>query len=295
MKNRPEIRLVEDADKSAKQALGHVRLKANLPVFDRTLQLNIEVPDRRVRLSGIVPLARSVCDKIVAAAVANAEAEGKTITCSKGCSACCCRYLVGMSEPEAFRLIEDIQALPGARRRQMLQGFLEMGQMAERTGIYEIINSRLAGKIDSQEGIELLKGWWSHKHLPCPILRADICSMYPLRPTACRQFVAVSDPSLCASKRPGLVRMPLTVYQALAQLAAKLEDTASGPRVVILPMLLRWYDGKRAGSGRTWRAPAMAERFVEILVDLAEKGSADGAPPSGQHLLAAPATAPEGK
>lgn len=96
MARKPELRLI-DADSSPGRVYGRVIREAELTLFGQPLQLKLDVPDVRVRLADIIPVARDICDQVVAISAGHAESQGKTISCTKGCSACCGVYLPAMS------------------------------------------------------------------------------------------------------------------------------------------------------------------------------------------------------
>lgn len=269
MKKRPSIKLIDDPPAQGSPVFGRVTLHADLPVFAKTLHLSVDLPDRRAALSDLVPLAFEICDKIVSAAVSHAASQGKTLSCHKGCDACC-SCLPGMSEPEALRLLEDIQRLPQVPRNRILQGFAEMGQMLEDSGLHEIIQTRYGGKVGTAEDAEIIRQWWSRVHRSCPILQDNACSMYSSRPTVCREFLAVSDPNLCSSGQAETVKLPLNMYHILGKLPQalkKIDDSSA--KIILFPSLLRWYAANRSRAQRTWRAPVMVERFLSILCESA--------------------------
>lgn len=272
MARKPELRLI-DPDSSPGRVYGRVIREAELTLFGQPLQLKLDVPDVRIRLADIIPVARDICDQVVAISAGHAESQGKTVSCTKGCSACCGVYLPAMSEPEAFRLVEDIQQLSQAHRDRILRGFLEIGQALEQSGLKEMIQARYDGHVRTDESAELVKKWWSRAHRSCPVLQSGACSMYSVRPMVCREFLAVSDPALCESADAEQVWIPVEMYVVLGKLAGELEQTGPNPKLIVFPDLLRWTAGKETRRQRTWRAPMMAEKFLAILAEMAEKAT----------------------
>lgn len=255
-----------------------MEFEVDLPLFGRTIPVKAEVPDARMRLSDLVPLAWSICDRIVSAAQASAESQGRTVSCRKGCSGCCGAYLPGMAEPEAFRLIEDIQRLPNRARERILRGFLEFGEMAEKSGVYEEVKEKCGGIVTTGHGARILRDWWARVRRDCPILENNACSMHSHRPTVCREFLAVSDPALCARCQADKVYIPVNMYNVLGRLGGELLGDGSRATIIIFPTLLKWYAARKSRGRRTWRAPAMVERFLAILLETAERSSSAEGP-----------------
>ncbi len=270
MKKRPQIRLIDDSEAQDTPAFGRVTIKTDLPICSKTLHLKIDLPDCRLGLSDLVPLAYEICDKIVSTAVSQLALQGKTLSCRKGCCTCC-SHLPALSEPEAFRLIEDTQRLPEGPRNRVLQGSAQMGRMLEDSGLHEIIQTRYGGKVGTAEDAEIIRQWWSRVHRPCPILQDNACSMYFSRPTVCREFLAVSDPALCSSGQAETVKLPLNMYHVLGRFAGALENADdSTAKIILFPNLLRWYSANRSRAERSWRAPLMVNSFLSILCQSAE-------------------------
>ena len=273
MSKREQIRLVDPADPSGEPPYGTVRRTAEVPVFDESVRINVDVPDRRARLVDVVPLARAVCGRIVEASAARSESAGKPVSCAKGCSACCAVPLLGMSEPEAFSLVEDMKRLSAGDRNRILNGFVELGELAEKTGLYEAV-AEGDDQADPLHGFDVYRAWWRQVRRDCPILRHGACSMYPSRPMACREFLVTSDPDLCQASRETRVDIPFRMYHVLARLSDELEGRPPLRNFVLLPLLLRWYGGQATRAQRTWRGPMLVERFLAILSEMAAQAAA---------------------
>src|SRR5260370_40320788 len=86
----------------------------------------ITVPSAAVPATEIVPALQGLVNAVVAAAEA-----GKTISCRKGCGACC-RQLVPISRTEGERLLQLIEAMP-AKRRETLHRRYDAADAANET------------------------------------------------------------------------------------------------------------------------------------------------------------------
>src|SRR5439155_14136297 len=95
---------------------------AELNVGGRRVHVELSVPKGPTRPIRLMPIFRALTDAFVEAAVENAQAEGDSISCRKGCGACC-RQLVPISEVEVEALRETLRALPDERRAQIVAGF----------------------------------------------------------------------------------------------------------------------------------------------------------------------------
>ncbi len=104
----------------------------------------------------------AIIDEGVAEAIAeHEEVQGSRLACRRGCANCC-------------RFQRDIPVYPH-----------------ELVGIYWYATE----KIEGPERETLIKQLKAHgAKSPCPFLVGDLCSIHPLRPTACRQFNVFGRP-----------------------------------------------------------------------------------------------------
>src|SRR5262245_42911761 len=79
----------------------------------------IDVTTGFVSINGIVPVTDRLGDEAAELEVQQAIESGQTISCRKGCAACC-RMLVPLSAPEAFALRKYVEQLPEDRRTLLL-------------------------------------------------------------------------------------------------------------------------------------------------------------------------------
>ena len=240
MKEARAIQFVGDAEGSrVRPPVGFVRLGIDLPVFDETLRIVADVPDQRLRMSDMLPLAYQICDRIVAASVRHSEAVGEPASCRKGCTACC-EQPVLISVPEAFRLVTDIASLASDQKLRVKPALAAAEKRMAAPGA---------------------------QASACPLLAERVCSMYAFRPCVCRAFLATSPPELCDTHETQVMSVPIAVSLALRLWAAELEDDKSAP--VLLSAMLSWCGENHARGQRTWPGPQMVRQLFDILSEMA--------------------------
>lgn len=229
-------------------------------IFGKEVQLSIGVDEGRAKLADIVPLARTLSARVGAAAIENARVDGDPIPCSKGCSTCCGRCLVPLSVPEAFRLEEDVEAMPKHRRQSMRRNCLSAAQRLLSHEPPEPFTAPAANTFDASP-IDL--------NLACPFLHNRVCAVYEERPLSCREYFIKGCAEACASRSGAaeVVERPVQTPNALGQLASELEGTSV--EAIILPLTLIWSEENAWRAERTWPARMMVERLVEIVQAMA--------------------------
>ena len=243
---------------------GAKTLSVELDILGEPMCFDLKVADRPARLSDIAPLARALSTKLALAMLDRLSARGKCVACRKGCSACCC-YLVPLSVPEAFRLAEELSAMPASEGRTLMQSSLDTA----RTILDHMPKDFKMGESEEANNdtrLRQLGDWYAGLGLVCPFLSDGLCVLYEQRPTACREYLVTRSAICCdvaSTDEPDKVKMPFSVLECLGQLTAELEQ--SDVEAVMLPLALPWAQENIERSQRTWPAVMVVERFVQIL------------------------------
>jgi Fe-S-cluster containining protein len=93
---------------------GAVTATVTLSSPDWELRSKITIPIGPTRLRQMLPLVQVLADRVVDAATESEESQGRKISCTKGCGACC-RQLVPIAEVEARAIRDLIERLPEPR------------------------------------------------------------------------------------------------------------------------------------------------------------------------------------
>jgi Fe-S-cluster containining protein len=190
-----------------------------------------------------------------------------------------------LSVPEAFRLREEIKALPVKQQNKVVQSCLEKAKIIlnKKPEDFQITESI---ETNSQIQIDQLSKWYSSFKLACPFLSDHLCTSYEHRPIACREYIVTGSSRYCGDdwlmnnalkplwqqrNQSQIVQMPVSVLDCLGQLTAELEH--SDVEAVMLPLVLPWAQENLERGERLWPAVQMVECFVEILLELNNKQS----------------------
>jgi Fe-S-cluster containining protein len=127
------------------------------------------------------------------------QESGGAVSCRSGCGACC-RQLVVVSPLEALVIDEHVQAADAAQRQRWEAAHARHhAALAQRPSLLRRLQwfRAAGGYIRPEEGDALEREYWAAQ-LPCPFLKEERCSIYPVRPFVCREHFALSPPELCA-------------------------------------------------------------------------------------------------
>jgi Fe-S-cluster containining protein len=218
----------------------------------------LRVPAAPMRLSELALSFMGMSSKLTDMAVARETRDGKQVSCRKGCGACC-RQPVPLSLPEAWLIADIVAGLPAARQATVREAFAAADQIFTRA----TLKQKLLGPIDALDRMKELAFEYFSFGVPCPFLLDEACSIHPVRPSICREYLVTSPPEHCA--RPGsgpVARIPAGVRlsEALAGLTGKL--LGKPPEVVPLVFALEWAEANRADGQRTWDGRSLIEGLV---------------------------------
>ena len=237
IENRPMMILNESGEIYNNSGDGLNTISFKLNIIGRPTHFSICVAQKQARLSDITPLARMLSTKLAMMVLDKLHSNGEFVPCRKGCSACC-NYLIPLSVPDAFRLREEVSAMPTEQGRAVSQSFLDTAKIIfnEKPKIF-VVNESTEASCPIQ--INELSKWYASLKLACPFLLNNLCTSYERRPVACREYIVTGYALLCDdewSDESQTVQMPISILDCLGQLAAELEQ--SDIEAVMLPLSL---------------------------------------------------------
>jgi Fe-S-cluster containining protein len=223
---------------------GHSTATLRLAVGTLRIAHPITVPNAAVPAAEIVPALQGLVNAVVEAAEA-----GKTVSCRKGCGACC-RQLVPVSRTEGERLLQLVEAMPAERREALLARFAAAEAAIDHAGLKEP---------DNRSDRELSVAYFALR-IPCPFLEDESCSIHPERPLVCREYLVTSPAELCAgAKQEGVTPVEVPkVSMAARGLQEESDDWFP------LALLMAWRR-RRPRPARRRPGPEWVQRFLKEL------------------------------
>jgi Fe-S-cluster containining protein len=242
-------------------------------ISGRPVEAEITVPTAPTPPEQLLPLFHSIADLAVRIAVEDAEAGGESISCRKGCGACC-RQLVPVSPIEARYLADHVRGLPEPRRAAVRERFREACRRLEEAGVLEKL--RRPETFELEEVLSFGLDYFD-LGIPCPFLEDESCSIHPDRPLICREFLVTSPAERCERPHEANIRKVELPGRVSNLVARKGEADPSELRPwVPLTLALEWDethpDTTPLRPGTDW----LEEFFVRMAVQ--PKGVADDAP-----------------
>ncbi len=260
---------------------GTATVDVEINLGDRSLRTKVSVPAGPTRLIELLPIIQRVANAVVDSAVQDVEQQGRTVSCTKGCGACC-RQLVPISEVEARRIHDLVNDLPEPRRSQVRVRFAEARSRLQQAGLWE----QLLARTDWDEDVFLEIGThYFHQGIPCPFLEDESCSIHPDRPLTCREYLVTSPAANCACPRKDNIEkvgLPVQVWTALARFD-QTDPSAKYFRWVPLVMAPEWAAENPDEAPRR-SGPDLLREFFEHLTGKSAPYAPQappGSPPTG--------------
>jgi hypothetical protein len=226
----------------------------------------IDVPTGFIPITAIVPVTRRLGEEAAQLEIERAIAADRTISCRKGCAACC-RMLVPVSAPEAFALQEYVEELPKDRRTLLLNRLSDTKERLKREGLWD----RLADVAEAtrpvpDEELDPINQSYYALRIPCPYLEDEMCSIYEARPAACRELLVTSPAELCQDMVQNPIT-PLPISMRIGSILGLLWGTltSSPPRLIPLPMALAWAERHEEESRKTWPGSSLLDQVLDNM------------------------------
>lgn len=178
-------------------------LKFGLKVADRELEASAGVPAGPCRVADVLPVLHGISNMIVAVGEDQAREAGKTISCRAGCGACC-RQIVPISETDALFLADYVASWPEERRNHVRARFEAALAAFEAAGLLDEIRriEEFAPDVRLEIAVKYFRAG-----VACPFLEDESCSIHPVRPMSCREYLVTNPAINCRDPRADAIQM----------------------------------------------------------------------------------------
>ncbi len=231
------------------------------------LHAQVDIPTSFIPITDIVPVMRSLGEQAQSLEVSKARQSGMTISCKKGCGACCQRIMVPVSPPEAFALVRMLKNLPREQRERIEHRLKDLRAKLQMAGLLPWLQELAESSLQKSDvDIDPINRAYYALRLPCIFLENDACSIYDHRPAACREYLVTSPADLCEDIEKNKVKemhIPLRASTVLSMLWA---DLTGGPvRLMPLPVAFEWAEKHKDLNRQTWKGSELFKKAMDGL------------------------------
>lgn len=208
-----------------------------MTIGQRAVELNATLPAGNVATTQLLPIFQTLANLVVDAAEESVTRNGLSVSCSKGCGACC-RQPVPISETEARALLRLVDALPEPRRTSIRNRFSDARNRLDAAGM--LGRYRNPERLTSVELMSLARDYFA-LGIACPFLEDESCSIHADRPLACREYLVTSPAENCANPAGCAIEpVPLALRVAAAVRAVDRHGREDSSGWVLLSLALDW-------------------------------------------------------
>ncbi len=204
-------------------------------VGETPVTVSVTVSAGPAPLSGLLPLFNEFAGVLAEHGTARAAAQGRSISCRAGCGACC-RQPVPLAPSEARAMAALVAAMPEPRQSAVRARFAA-GKAAFAAAGVRVRGDVIFGPTPEimQERVAAYMG----ANVSCPFLEAGSCSIYPDRPTICREYLVTSPAANCASPQPETIAR-VEIAGSISTALATVDAEDEGLRRVLMIDALDW-------------------------------------------------------
>ncbi len=258
------------------------RVDVTITTSSGDLQAHIDVPINFIPISRIVPLIRTLGDQAQDLEITKTIQAGKTLSCQKGCAACC-RPMIPVSPPEAFALVDMIKDLPQADKNRIQKNLAATKDRLQKAGLLRQLETLMdAPHQTSDRDLDSLNRAYYSLRLPCIFLEDEICSIYHHRPAGCRGHLVTSPAEWCSEmdNHPiEALHIPLRAGTVLSLLWSTLSHEPV--RLLPLPLAIEWAETHQHLNTSNTRGTDLMNSAMEALGTYL------------QHTVASPTSKPQ--
>jgi Fe-S-cluster containining protein len=244
------------------QATERFDIALNTPTGQLTTM--VEVPSGFVAVTAIVPLMRRLGEEAQALEEARSPDTDKTLSCHKGCAACC-RMMVPLSAPEAFTLRKFVHSLPTERQQRIAERLAKTKSLLLSHGLWHrLLEMGETTQPPNEDALEPINLDYYALRTPCPFLEDEVCSIYEERPAACRELLVTSPAEWCQDlvKNPvEQIPVPIRIGPALGLLWGELTKTPA--KLIPLPIALDWAQRHQRENQATWQGTQLLDQALD--------------------------------
>ena len=233
-----------------------------VPFGDGHVQIKISLPVKDAPSEAMLPGLRQLDEQLIAAGVATAERDGRSVSCRAGCGACC-RQVVPVGATEARHLERFLRSLPAERQAVLAERAIAGMKRLEETGVLADLERFWSADGDARNALAVT---YFKAGVPCPFLENESCGIYAERPLVCREFLVTSDPKLCETpwdEGVAGVKVPLRLNPTLLEMDRQDAVQDWQPLLVLIYRVL--CEDATFAPGPHRDGQAWLERFADAL------------------------------
>jgi Fe-S-cluster containining protein len=231
-------------------------------IGDDLIPISVTVPNEPTGFEPLLPIFQGFLGAMTQRGTARVERDGKTVSCRAGCGACC-RQAVPIAAAEARAVARLVAAMPEPRRSRIVQRFAAGRAALDAAGVdhgeVAFAGDTVQSRLDN--GMAYFRAG-----VACPFLEDENCSIHPVRPLACREYLVTTPAKACEMPTMDTIDT-VPIGGSLAQAVMAAEAVMDGHGRVLLIDALAFAKANPAPEPEH-SGPSMVKAVFDILAKL---------------------------
>lgn len=231
-------------------------------IGDELIPISVTVPNEPTSFEPLLPVFHGFLGAMSERAVARVEAEGKAISCRAGCGACC-RQAVPIAPSEARALAAHVAEMPEPRRSQVGSRFAAARAKLDAAGVDHSPASFSEANMEERLALGMT---YFNAGVACPFLVDESCSIHPVRPLSCREYLVTTPAIACQTPTMDSVKTVKLAGSMCTALIA-VEAVLEGHGRLLLVDALAWAEANPAPPPEHG-GPTLVKAVFDMMVKL---------------------------
>ncbi|MBI4981519.1 hypothetical protein HZC30_08270 [Candidatus Woesearchaeota archaeon] len=149
----------------------------------------------------VMDMFLSRLEEVIEDTKSKAAERGIPVTCSKGCDVCCSQPISG-SFFEGVLMELYLEANPPIKEQFLTKYDSWRSRIGDPQEYGQTLQSAIRALVNGSKDVSdyvrnAVDNFNQREKISCPFLEERSCSIYPVRPVACRQLLSIDDPIKC--------------------------------------------------------------------------------------------------
>jgi Fe-S-cluster containining protein len=233
-------------------------------LFGAPVEIQMNVPAAPVKPTRMLPIFQAMTNEFLDIGVNASASKGETVSCTKGCGACC-RQPVPISEMEAYHLSGLVEQMPEPKRTEVRKRFADACERLHKSDWFNRMDKFLELALPDRLNLAIE---YFNEQIACPFLEEESCSIHLDRPLVCREYLVTSPAENCKKPTADKVK-PVKLLFKLSEVIRNvgLTENMRSQNFVNLVQVLEFTNNNPnilpEKTGEQW----MAEFFSHIKID----------------------------
>jgi Fe-S-cluster containining protein len=181
-------------------------------LYGEPIEMELAVPAKPVKVSRMLPIFQAMTNEFLDIGINATLSKGEKISCTKGCGACC-KQPVPIAESEVFQIAELVESFDEPRKSEVKAKFKKANDLLKEKDWIR----KMDGFVDmSPKERQTVVMEYFGFGIDCPFLEEGSCSIHPVRPLSCREYLVTTPAENCSKPTAETVK-PIKVLFKISE------------------------------------------------------------------------------